>query len=182
MTLDTRPLPLDDSCIVVFTSRTVDEMVAAGGSQAWKLGTAARKCRYLVCTWNSSGDHAQPNQGLSHGEAFLVAPISAIEPAPLPEDPSRSIIRFTEFARTAIPSAWRGQRNPVAYSTISSLREMGIDLDMAKCVFRPVPQPRRLSAAAARPGGPPLTIAQAKEALAATYGVQPHSIEITIRG
>ena len=88
---------MSDSCVMVFTSQSPEKMLANGASLAWKLGAAARQCRYLVCTWNPSGLYAQPNTGLSHGEAFLVALISSIEPAPLSDGPGRSNIRFREL-------------------------------------------------------------------------------------
>jgi hypothetical protein len=170
---------MSDSCIMVYTSRSKDEMLAAGGSAAWKLGARARQCRYLVCTWNPGGEHAQPRTELSHREAFLVGLISSIESAPLPDDPGRSIIRFSQFALLRKPNVWNGHRNPVAYT---SLHELGIDPDTLK--FEPVP-PASVAPSVPSPVvqfSTPLTIAQAKEALATTYGVSPQAIEITIRG
>ena len=64
--------------------------------------TRARTYPYLVCSWNPTGDFAQATQGLEHGDAFLVAPITAVEPAP--ESPARYILRFTEFARVRGPT------------------------------------------------------------------------------
>lgn len=168
---------MDDSCIVVFTSRTVQRMLADGGSLAWKLGNAARRCPYLVCTWNSHGEYANPNEGLVHGQAFLVAPIAAIEPALLPQHAGRYIIQFNEYARISIPNVWNGQRNPVWYS---SLRTLGVDLNGLH--FDRVEAAARSASLAQQSSVAPLTITAAKQGLAVNYAVDPSDIEITIRG
>ena len=72
---------------------------------------------------------------------------------------------------------WNGQRNPVAYG---SLTDLGIDPNELHFELMPEAPPATAPSPLAAPA--PLTIAQAKEALAATYGVQPQSVEITIRG
>ena len=125
-------MKLDDSCIVVFTSHTIEQMLAEGGSQAWKLGARASECQYLVCTWNSVGEYARANTGLRHREAFLVAPIAGIERALPPRNPKRSIIRFTEFARISIPEIWNRQQNPIHYSSLNEVL-----IDVGRLEFRP---------------------------------------------
>lgn len=176
--VDLGRLPKGDSALMVFTSQSPQKMLGRGVSAAWKLdGARARQCRYLVCTWNSGGEWAQPDTGLSHGEGFLVALISAIEPAPLSEGPGRWNIRFREFARISRPELWNRNRNPVAYT---SLHELGINPNDLRFEALPEIPTEAAPAAAASPAA--LTIVQAKEALAATYGVLPQSVEITIRG
>lgn len=164
-------------------------MVAEGGSQAWVLNLQrARECRYVVCAWNPRGEYAQPNVNLRHGEAFLVAPITAIESVDRPEPENRFIVRFFDFA---VPPGrkivWSGKRNPVNYTTLSTL---GFDADELKFTPPPVSPadgdatPPRT--AAARRGGAdgdvPLTIAAAKRGLSLQHGVKPDAIEIIIRG
>ncbi len=122
-----------DSCIAVLTSRNIERMLRDGGSQAWKIGSSARRCRYLVCIWNAQGEFASANEPYDHGEAFLVAPIASIEPAAAPEPVGRSIIRFTSVARISVPQAWNAQRNPVWYTSLSDL---GIEVTALK--FEPV--------------------------------------------
>lgn len=175
----------DDKCLLLFTSRSVEQMVAEGGSQAWVLNLQrARACLYVVCAWNPRGEYAQPNVNLRHGEAFLVAPITAIETAARPEPENRYIVRFANFA---VPPnrkiVWTGKRNPVNYTTLSAL---GFDADGLQ--FSPpadgaAPAP---PVAAARRGGRdgdlPLTIGAAKRGLSLHYGVKPEAIEIVIRG
>jgi hypothetical protein len=176
----------EDKCLLLFTSRNVDQMLRDGGSQAWVLNfQRARECRYLVCAWNPRGDYAQPNVNLGHGEAFLIAPISSIELAAPSEPAGRYIVRFTEYAAPRERKlAWNGQRNPVAYTTLTQL-----GFDSTALVFAPVTaqhengtkssgDPRRVSESDVEP----LTIALAKRGLALHYGVKPDAIEIIIRG
>ena len=163
--------------LLVFTSRNREQLLADGGSRDWVLDAPrARKCRYLVCTWNAYGEHSS-DRGLQHHEAFLIGTISSVEPSP--HDPGRYIIRFDSFANVDIPNVWPGLRNPVNYT---SMKDLGIDLD--NVTFQPVNlagAPGSLpSAPASTPNG--LSIAEAKRALATYYEVAPTAIEITIRG
>ena len=93
---------------------------------------------------------------------------------------SRYLIQFNEYARVNIPEIWKGDRNPVKYAT---LEELGIDPSMLK--WEPMPPapesiPDVIPVRAANAGA--LTMAQAKNGLALTFGVPPEAIEITIRG
>jgi hypothetical protein len=81
-----------------------------------------------------------------------------------------------------IPDVWKGDRNPVRYS---STDEVGIDFD--KLDWKPMPdaQAEAPSAPPSRRGNgevQPLTMIEAKKGLAVTFGVAPKAIEITIRG
>jgi hypothetical protein len=57
------------------------------------------------------------------------------------------------------------------------LTDLGITLRGLE--FRPIPSPQQPTAVA---GERRMTIAEAKKALAATFGVKPEDVEITIRG
>jgi len=159
-------------------------MCAEGGSQAWALDPAhARRCSYVVCTWNESGEFAKVN-GLEHRQAFLVAPITAVEPAR--ENPGRYILRFTEFTRINVPNVWHGQRNPVSYTT---LEDLGIDptgpgavSETTASVVPPAEMPRLTGSLSATHEAFPLAIRAAKPRLAAYYEVPVEAIEIVIRG
>jgi len=177
---------MDDSCIVVYTSRPIERMAMEGGSQAWSLNAPrARTYPFVVCAWNPAGPFAHANQGLERGEGFMVARVTAVEPAP--EDPRRYILRFSDFARVRIPHVWTGQRNPVSYT---SLAELGIDLDSLTFVRNQssmeVPAPTLEPVTGARSTISadlwPLPISAAKPRLAAYYDVPVESIEIVIRG
>lgn len=168
---------MGDSCILVFTSRTIERMATEGVSQAWVHDPKrARPYPYLVCAWNPAGPFAESRR--SHGEAFLVAQISSVEPAP--EAPDRYVLRFSKFARISVPNLWTGKRNPVYYT---SLEELGINPDtlpfdaVSSAAGSIAPQrnaePSNLA---------PLAISAAKPRLAAYYGVPIEAIEIVIRG
>jgi hypothetical protein len=107
-----------------------------------------------------------------------------LDVVPATESPGRWLITFSEYAEIDVPKVWKGGRNPVSYTT---LVDLGVTLDGIK--FKPMPmmpqeggtsdQPERRSLSLLPTM---LTIADAKKALAATFGVKPEAVEITIRG
>lgn len=167
--------------IVTFTSRTLDEILASGGSQAWRLSPiAAREASYLVCARNKNSDWSEGPE--PHASAFLIGRVSGITAAP--ENPSRWMVQISEWAPLDIPNLWTFGRNPIHYTTLVDLM-----IDAAKLPFAPLPEieddrPTRPTRAADAVTGAskPLTIAEAKRGLAATFGVGEDAIEITIRG
>lgn len=169
-----------DSAVMVFTFKTVDMVLASGGSESWKLKVSnAMKCRYLVCTRNSHDPRATASD-IPHHAAFLVGRISDVQPA----REGRYIVLIDQYAEVLVPDVWQsGHRNPVRYVTLD---EIGID--PAKLDWKPMP-PRStsLTPVAHEPEDSddevrPLTMAEAKQGLALTFGVPPEAIEITIRG
>lgn len=162
-------------------------MIQEGGSQSWVLNLQrARQCHYVVCAWNPSGEYAQPNANLRHGEAYLVAPITSVEPTDDPHEPKdRYIVRFSDYA---IPPSqkivWGGMRNPVSYTTLTAL-----GLDPSTLTFELPTRhathdapPRTVTRRSGAKDDVPLTIAAAKRGLALQYDVKPEEIEIIIRG
>jgi hypothetical protein len=159
-------MPRDADTIVVFTGKGPNTILHEGGSASWKLNPRrARGCKYLICTRNRPHDP-------SHGSAFLVGMISELTP-----EGDRWIIRFSEYAVIDMPRVWDGGHNPVRYVRLSDL---GIDL--ANLVFQPV-KPGELNV---------LTSEQVKQlrqqpqdilsVVAAYFGVNVRSVEITIKG
>ena len=75
------------------------------------------------------------------------------------------------------------RRNPIKYKT---LKELGINPSTLE--WKPMPEPANppdpSSEVIPRKGSPvaPLTIVEAKNGLALTFGIAPEAIEITIRG
>jgi hypothetical protein len=142
--------------------------------------TNAKQCEFLVCTRNAFNREPPSEGNEPHASAFRIGRISGVIPAP--EDPTsgRFMVQFEAYAELAIPNAWQAWRNPVRYST---LEEIGVDLD--KLIWkRRSAEMRAASATVPRAPEPTmrLTITEAKKGLAATYGVAPEAIEITIRG
>jgi hypothetical protein len=88
----------------------------------------------------------------------------------------RFLIELSEYATFERADVWKEGRNPVSYKTLKAL---GIDLRGLK--FKPMPVPA-LYAKSGGTGSAPMTIADAKKALAASFGVSPEDVEITIRG
>jgi hypothetical protein len=166
---------MQSHAVLVFTGRSVDELLEEGGSQAWVLDPRrAQRCEFLVCAQNN-----ESNRGgrAPHGAAFLVARISDI--APSQESAGRYIIRFQEYALTNKSEVWQHWRNPVKYTTLEELDIKPEDLEW-KEIAQPAHQTSTLEAGAS--AIVPLTIDAAKRGLAAYFRVAPESIEITIRG
>ena len=91
-------------------------------------------------------------------------------------------MHFDEFARVNVPDAWKGDRNPLRYS---SLERLGID--PASLTWERIPERREDEQPVELPSITEasikgLSLAEAKKGLALTFGVAPESIEITIRG
>lgn len=172
---------IEKDTIVVFTARSPDRIVDEGGSQAWVLNPArAKQCKWLVCTQNRHNpDHEFSDATEPHGSAFLLGKISSITQSPERED--RWIIEVREFARISKPDVWEHWRNPVRYVSLS---ELGISVDDLKFQSMPGAVEAQIKRETQATPWPPatLTIPEAKRALAATFGVKPDAVEITIRG
>jgi hypothetical protein len=170
---------------VVFTAKSLDRILNEGGTSSWRLDrNHARQCGFAVCTRNANADWVEGSE--PHHSAFLVGKIREVVPClPTPEnnesEKNRYLIQFSEFARVSIPDVWKGDRNPVKYST---LEDLGIDPSTLKWETMPAPsdEAERGLAQARLTGAQPLTLAQAKKGLALAFNVSPESIEITIRG
>jgi hypothetical protein len=114
------------AAIVVFTARSLDEVLRDGGSRDWRLDAdRARGCDFLVCTQNRrNSDFGAPTA--PHGAAFLIGRISGVVRSP--DDPARWLIEISEYIDYVIPNTWAKSghlRYPVWYTT---LEELGIDL------------------------------------------------------
>jgi hypothetical protein len=171
-----------DTAIAVLTRKSAREIIEAGGSGSWVLNPAnAARQRYLVCCRNALSvefDGEEP-----HKAAFLVGVIGELVPVGMTRwDQERYRISITECARVVQPGVWRNWRNPVRYT---SLEDLGIDVDALE--FTSLEE--ALASTATAHGFQPahknvrkLTIAEAKEGLAAMLGISPDAIEIIIRG
>jgi hypothetical protein len=172
-----------EDAIVVFTAKSPERIIREGGSQAWKLKpTHARQCDWVVCTQNRQNPDPEFGASEPHGSAFLIGRVSAVVPSEWDRRPDRWMIAISNYARINLPDAWDHGRNPVRYA---SLKELGISLDGLE--FQPIPRPSSREAVLRGQSSleivpPELTIAQAKRGLAASFGVEPEAVEITIRG
>lgn len=165
--------------IVTFTRRPIEEILETGGSQAWRLSpVTAREKTYLVCARNSKSPLGAGPE--AHRSGFLIGKISGVVPSR--EKAKRFVIEIEEWAEIHKPGLWEFGRNPVHYADLSDL---GIDPEAIE--FQPVPKrrprPKHQTPDALSNGTPRgLTISQAKEGLAQTFGVPVDAIEITVRG
>jgi hypothetical protein len=165
--------------IVVFTAQSTAEILESHGSEPWVLNRArAQDCEWLICTQNR---HHPDLENLSsyqldlHGTGFLIARITQLKKSEV-GDGSRWKIAFLEYARINKPGLWNGQRFPVSYR---SLKELDIDPEQFEFERLSIIKAKPAVIASSNAG---LTIAEAKKQLAATFGVKPDAIEITIRG
>ena len=167
-----------NKAVVLFTEKSIERILREGGTSSWRLDrNHARQCTFAVCTRNAHGKKVEGQE--THRSAFLVGKIKDVVPSPKKEH--RYLIQFSEYAFVNIPDAWKGDRNPVKYST---LEEIGSD--PTKLKWEPMPEPVDVPETEPRgPKGSPvgaLTMAEAKKGLSLTFGVAPEAIEITIRG
>jgi hypothetical protein len=167
---------MSERALVVLTAKSSATMLAVGGTQSWVLDRAnAKQCKYAVLCQNAYtdwGDGKEP-----HGQAFMVGRVDDVVPST--EAEGRWLVTFSEYALINKPETWGGWRNPVRYTTLD---ELGIDVRKLKFELMPPVGVDRETPPAADRLSKGLTIAEAKEALAQTFGVAADAVEITIRG
>lgn len=154
--------------ISVFTSKSVETILADGGSQSWALDRSrAARCDYLVACRNAHGDPEGPEP---HRQAFLVGKVSDVVAST--ESDGRFKILISEFAKVGWDDGWEeGRRNPVAYFKDDDfVGSNGRPIDFKALAFQKLD---------ATPRG--LTIAEAKAGLAVTFNIPESAIEVTIR-
>ena len=167
------------SVLVVFTARGKETILAEGGSQAWSLNPAnARKCEYVICVQNRGFKDDWGSASAPHKTAFLIGKISAIVPSTEQGSEGRFMIQISDFSEINIPDSWDGLRNPVHYSTLDKFI-----IDISNVDFHPVVKATVMEVThSTQEDSAPMTIEAAKKRLAATFGVSPSNIDITIRG
>lgn len=115
-----------ESVIKVLTGKSLETILSEGGSGPWKLNQdRASACPYVVAVRNLNG--AGDQRGVGHLTAFMIGKISEIL-----ESGDRHVIAFGEYATLAIPNAWEGSRNPVAYTNLEKLKIDPTTLDWRK--------------------------------------------------
>jgi len=163
--------------VFVLTGRNIEIILAEGGSQAWVLdANRAKDCEYVVCIQNHKQDYWDSAHSAPHHTAFLVGKLSGIAVADPDNDEkgTRKKLIFSEYAEIDLADKWPHYRNPVFYG---NLEDHGIDVSTLNFQPMPTQQPAVLHLETPQP----LTITQAKEGLALSFGVTPADIEIVIR-
>ncbi|GJE74865.1 hypothetical protein [Methylorubrum suomiense] len=169
---------MPDNVISVLTFKSVETILDCGGTQSWVLDSnRARNCKYAVVCRNAHYPGVEGKE--THGHAFMIGKVSEVVPST--ETKGRWLVKFSHYAVSDFGLQW-DSRNPVAYYTtddyISTKDYKGIDFNALD--FEPMPEPAQTEDAPLPKVG--LTMAEAKEGLAITFGVDPAAIEITIRG
>ena len=168
----------DDLAIVVFTADTLDWILRQGGSGDWVVSAKkADSCKYIVCcrkpNWNNR------KEGIPGRAAFLIGRVAGLRQRADSEndrDQMRYLIQIADYAELEKPRVWKEKvRNPVAYFTLDELQ-----IDLRGLKFKPMPAGAGTTNES--PEAKHMTIADAKNGLAETFGVSPDDIEITIRG
>lgn len=167
--------------LLIYTSDPLEDCLAANNSAAWRLDQKrASGARYLILA------RKDPHRGHGHRAGFMIAKITGIVPR-IEEGAAadgRLAITFDEYAEIDVRDAWNpANQYPVQYiSAASLLAEPPEALD-----FKPVPAKslpwsysRRVQSQP-KPSAKRLTIAEAKEGLAANFGCRPSDIEISVR-
>jgi hypothetical protein len=165
--------------IVVFTADSRDSIVKAGGSGDWVVSAnKANSCKYIVCCRKPNWSNRK--EDIPARAAFLIGRVAGLlqrDGIATPRDQMRYLIQMADFADLNEPDVWKERvRNPVAYATLNDLQ---IDLRGRK--FTPMPAVGA-GTAGETPEAKQMTIAEAKNGLALTFGVKPDDIEIIIRG
>lgn len=167
--------------LVVFTAKTVQQMLELGGSQSWVINPQSmRNVHYVVCTRNSDhrwDDECGPRPE-PHNAAFMVGKVSGLKKVDRQNDRDRYLIQFSAYALVNVPDFRSGStRNPVTYSDVLQCRDE-LDLDIEALDFLPMPQP----ATSGAPSKNGLSLAEAKEGLSIFFGVPVENVHITISG
>lgn len=156
--------------MLVLTSKSIETMIQERGCGHWRANAhSITSCQYVVATRNQRSNWKQGDEG--HGTAFMLGEISGVIP-----EGDRYIVTMSRYARISVPDVWTsGGGNPVHYESLSDL---GIDIKKVK--WETWPSPGKY--ASDEQGVRPLSIAEAKQGLAKTFGVEPDQVEITIKG
>lgn len=163
---------MTENVLQVLTFKSIETILATGGTQSWALDRSrAKACKYVVCCRNANTRDSEGNE--AHGSAFIVGIINDVIPSTETRD--RWLVRFKEYALINVGDQWEG-RNPVRFYTVEDYKGY-IDFDALD--WMPMPDSHWKPEAGAIT---PLTIREAKLALAETFAVDPTAIEITIRG
>lgn len=147
--------------VSVLTYKSVDTILATGGTQSWALDrNRASRCDYVVLCRNAKT--RAPEGPEPHGTAFLVGKIKDVVPST--ETEGRWLILISEYALINEPDEWEG-RNPVAYWS-----DTDYNINFKALSYLPL-----------EPSAPGLTIAEAKAGLAIGLNVPESAVEIVIR-
>ncbi|WP_163650719.1 hypothetical protein [Modicisalibacter sp. 'Wilcox'] len=181
--------------VLTFTGQGVERMAMYGGSGHWTAAPySLNKASYLICVRNRRRDYEDwAEKDLPHGQAFLLAKVTGVSKSPRQSSTQkqRHIVNFEEYTEINVPDAWRkctkGQIFPVAYRSREAIETaLGIDFDDPSFVWKrlsdlkPAQEEGPDEAAEEDLTSRPITVEQAKQELAAHFGVSTEQIEIHV--
>lgn len=165
--------------LLIFTADKAEDCLDANNSAAWRLNiNRARNAKFVILARNA------PDKGEGHRAAFLIAKIKDIVPRVDEEsgDDGRFAIVFDQAAEIDVPGVWERSQMPLRYV----IAEEVLGQPPESFAFRPVPKKRlawsysRRVQSEPRHGVKKLTLAEAREGLAAQFGCSPSAVNITI--
>ncbi|NJC05767.1 hypothetical protein GGQ97_001560 [Sphingomonas kaistensis] len=166
--------------LLIFTEDPARDLLDANNSAAWRLNLSrASKAKYIILA------RKDKNKGEGHRAAFLIAKIKDIVARrdETTGETGKWAILFDQAAAIDIPNAFKPSQQPIRY--LSARKLLGFDPE--ECDFKPVPKKKidwsysRRVENEPRSGARKLTVAEAKEGLAAQFGCSPSAIEISIK-
>ena len=167
-----RPGPLGGSLLALYTEKTLDAVLATGGSQSWSLDRRrASACNYAVLFQNSpltSFPGASP-----HGSAFMIGRVSSIAESTI--TPGRCLVRFDRYARINLIETWKWKSH-VRFLSGSDLP----DLDIGHIEFEDMPSEYGLNTG--KSSDQLNVLLSAQRDIARVFKVDPGRVEIRIRG
>jgi hypothetical protein len=175
-------------CVVLFTAKTIDQVLAAGGSQWWVISPHRMETvSYAILVRNSDSKYDIENgkRPEPHDSAFMVGKIKGFRKVANHKGLDRYLIEFSDYAvLDPIPDFRSGRaRNPVTYCDIEQAEMKGLDIANLNWIPMPEETSEDMTALGAqkKTDPQPMTVEQAKEALALHFGVPASAIEIHIK-
>lgn len=129
----------------------------------------------MVCVQNHGFVDDWGHVSAPHRSAFLVGRLKDVVASQEEDSGNRWILRFSEYAEVDLPNVGRAF---VIRCCNTDLERFGIDVSTLK--FQPMPEQSTVPAPERKFQS--LTMVEAKEGLALTFGVSPANIEIIVRG
>jgi len=173
--------------IGIFSGKNFDMIESEGGSGSWVIKSErVKKGEYILLIRNHREQWAVKNDGISHGQAFMVGIISGC--IPHEKYAGRKVITISKYSLLPntenFKNAWKkltnGQRYPISYlNTEELLKKLNFDINSVKwSIFNPNVE-NKISATN-EVKDLPQVIADAKEMIAQAAGVDKDKINIQI--